>query len=130
MTLYGPPFSPSQNTSSDVSSMSSAPTSFQFDNPASGQTKILRRQRRMIPIQVFSQIMILGTLKVGSTLKYKRTNMHRWMITTFMSMTIRNPLLQGRLLLSQLTLHMKGNELFPFTQITSSHFSFHLLIHS
>ena len=96
--------------------------------PLTKQTKILRRQRRMITIQAFSQIMILGTLKVRSTLEYKRTNMRRWMITTFMSMSIRNLLLQGRLLL-RLTLHMKGNELFTFRRITRSLFSFHSLIH-
>ena len=96
--------------------------------PLMKQTKILRRQKRMITIQAFSQIMILGTLKVRSTLEYKRTNMRRWMITTFMSMSIRNLLLQGRLLL-RLTLHMKGNELFTFRRITRSLFSFHSLIH-
>ena len=101
---------------------------FSFITPLMEQTKILRRQRRMITIQAFSQIMILGTLKVRSTLEYKRTNMHRWTITTFMPMSIRNLPLQGRLLL-RLTLHMKGNELFTFKRITRSLFSFHLLIH-
>ena len=91
------------------------------------QTKILRRQRRMITIQAFSQIMILGTLKVRSTLEYKRTNMRRWMMTTFMTISIRNLLLQGRLLL-RLTLHMSGNELFTFKRIPRS-LSFYLLIH-
>ena len=92
--------------------------------PLMKQTKILRRQRRMITIQAFSQIMILGTLKVRSTLEYKRTKMHRWMITTFMSMSTRNLLLQGRLLL-RLTVHMRGNELFTFNRITRSLFNFH-----
>ena len=95
--------------------------------PLMKQTKILRGQRRMTTIQAFSQIMILGTLQVRSTLEYKRTNMYRWMITAFMSMPIRNLLLQGRLLL-RLTLHMKGNDLFTFKRITSTLFSFHLLI--
>ena len=101
---------------------------FSFITPLMEQTKILRRQRRMITIQAFSQIMIVGTLKVRSTMEYKRTNMHRWMITAFMSMPICNLLLQGRLIL-RLTLHMKGNELFSFQRITTNLFSFRLLIH-
>ena len=96
--------------------------------PLMKQTKILRRQRRMTTIQAFSQIMFLCTLKVRSTLEYKRTNIYRWMITAFMSMPIRNLLLQGRLLL-RLTLHLKGNDLFTFKGITNSFFSFHLVIH-